>query len=251
MRTGTRRSENARNFHRAAALYCIDMTDSSVRKSLENLLPPLLIGLVVLVFWNSFFVYPLKIFVVFLHELSHGLAAIATGGSIERVTLSPYQGGMCYTRGGSTFLILNAGYLGSLLWGVLLLLLSARTSWNRGVLIGLGALTVLVTLLYVRSLFGFLYGLVAGAAMILAGRKLSAAVCALIARVVAVTSCLYAVWDIASDVLLRSEPSSDANALARLTGIPGILWGILWIVAALVLTGWGLVRIARTGAARP
>ena len=38
----------------------------------------------------------------------------------------PDEGGVCLTRGGWPFLMLNAGYLGSLLWGALFLLLGAR-----------------------------------------------------------------------------------------------------------------------------
>ena len=44
--------------------------------------------------WNTVFVYPLKIFVVFMHEVSHGLAAIATGGRIVEIQINPQQGGV-------------------------------------------------------------------------------------------------------------------------------------------------------------
>ena len=84
---------------------------------LVSLAVPVVVAIVVLVFWDSFVVYPLKILVVLFHELSHGLAAIVSGGAIERIELSVEQGGVCYTRGGSSFLILNSGYLGSLACG--------------------------------------------------------------------------------------------------------------------------------------
>ena len=41
--------------------------------------------------WDTPVIYPLKIFVVLLHEISHGIAALATGGSIERITLDAEQ----------------------------------------------------------------------------------------------------------------------------------------------------------------
>ena len=72
--------------------------------------------------WDTALIYPLKIFVVFLHEVSHAMAAVATGGSVERILLDPHQGGAAYTVGGNGFLTLSAGYLGSLLWGVLFIL---------------------------------------------------------------------------------------------------------------------------------
>ena len=70
--------------------------------------------------WDTAFVYPLKIFVVLLHEISHAAVAVATGGTIERIVLDPNQGGACYCPGGSAFLTLSAGYLGSLGWGGLM-----------------------------------------------------------------------------------------------------------------------------------
>jgi hypothetical protein len=51
-------------------------------------------------------------------------------------------------------------------------------------------------------------------------------------------SCLYALWDVADDVLRRSLGASDAAALARLTGVPAVLWGVAWIgVSVVVLLG--------------
>jgi hypothetical protein len=45
--------------------------------------------------WDTWLVTPLKLFVVMLHEVSHGLAAVATGGSIDRIVLTPDLGGAC------------------------------------------------------------------------------------------------------------------------------------------------------------
>ncbi len=77
--------------------------------------------------WDTWLVTPLKLFVVMLHEVSHGLAAVATGGSIDRIVLTPDLGGACFCGGGDAFLTLSAGYLGSLLWGAALVLIAARS----------------------------------------------------------------------------------------------------------------------------
>jgi hypothetical protein len=205
------------------------------------------IALLALGLFDTGLLYPLRLFVVFLHELSHGLAAVATGGSIERIELQAREGGLCLTRGGSRFLTLNAGYLGSLIWGAALLLLGARTRLDRPIVAGLGLLTLAVTLVYVRGLFGFLYGLAAGAGLLATARFLPDAASDLLLRVVGTVSCLYAVWDIASDALLRDIPGSDADALGRLTGIPGAVWAVLWVGAALVVTALSLVWAAGSG----
>jgi Peptidase M50B-like len=191
-------------------------------------LPLALAGLVLLL-WDTFVVYPFRLFVVFLHEISHGLAAVATGGSVVSIGLSFDEGGVCLTRGGWPFLILNAGYLGSLLWGALFLLLGGRRTWARSAIAVVGAFTLAVTLVYVRTLFGFFYGLVAALVLLAVATKLKPAVSETLLAAIGATSVLYAVWDIASDVLLRHSGQSDAAALARLTGVPAIVWGVAWI----------------------
>lgn len=221
------------------------MTMGRSRAAGRRLWLPVLAALAALALWNTVFVWPLRIFVVFLHELSHGLAAVATGGEIVRIELSPAEGGLCVTRGGSRFLTLSAGYLGSLLWGVLILLAGARGRRDREAVGLLGLMTLAVTLVYVRSLFGFVYGIAAGGALLALAWKLSAAVSDAVLVLVGVVSCLYAVWDVASDVLLRSVPGSDANALAALTGVPGVVWGLFWVLLAIGVTVVALRAVAR------
>jgi len=187
------------------------------------------------VLWDTFLVYPFRVFVVFLHEISHGLAAVLTGGAIESIGLSVDEGGVCRTRGGSPFLILNAGYLGSLLWGALFLVLGGRRTRARGVIAAIGVFTLVVTLLYVRTLFGFGYGLATGMALVAVASRLRPAVSELLLAAIGATSALYAVWDITTDVLLRHSGESDAAALAALTLVPAPVWGVLWIAVSLVV----------------
>jgi hypothetical protein len=195
----------------------------------RRLVLPLALAAAAMLLWGTFVVYPFRLFVVFLHEISHGLAAVTTGGAIVSIGLSFDEGGVCLTRGGWPFLILNAGYLGSLLWGALFLLLGGRRTRARPVVAVLGAFTLAVTLVYVRTWFGFLYGLATGLVLLAVATKLKPAVAETLLAALGATSVLYAIWDVASDVLLRHSGQSDAAALARLTGVPAILWGAAWI----------------------
>ena len=210
----------------------------------RRLVLPLGLAAVLLLLWDSFVVYPFRLFVVFLHEISHGLAAIATGGSIVSIGLSFDEGGVCLTRGGWPFLILNAGYLGSLLWGALFLLLGGRRTRARSVVGVVGAFTLAVTLVYVRTWFGFVYGLAAGLVLVAVARHLKPAVSELLLAAIGATSVLYAVWDVASDVLFRHSGQSDAAALARLTGVPAVLWGVAWIALSIVVLVGVLRKLA-------
>jgi len=210
----------------------------------RRLVLPLGLAAVVLLVWDSFVVYPFRLFVVFLHEISHGLAAVATGGRIVSIGLSVDEGGVCLTRGGWPFLILNAGYVGSLMWGALFLLLGGRRTRARSVVGVIGALTLAVTLVYIRTWFGLLYGLAAAVLLLGVATRLRPAVSEFLLAALGATSCLYAIWDVASDVLLRHSGQSDAAALARLTGVPAVLWGVAWIALSIVVLAGVLRKLA-------
>lgn len=184
--------------------------------------------------WYTPAVYPLKIFVVLLHEVSHGAALLATGGVVDAITLDPYQGGVTYGRGGSRILTLSAGYLGSLLWGTLLVVLShARRVSPTWIVATVGGAVAALTLVYVRNLFGLGFGLLFGLGLVLAARSLPELWNRRVLLILGLTSCLYAILDIKSDVLDRPGLQSDAAMLAEVTGVPTVVWGVLWIAVAL------------------
>ena len=63
--------------------------------------------------------------------------------------------------------------------------------------------------------------------------------------VLGLTSTLYAILDIKSDILVRPHLRSDAAMLAEMTGIPTVFWGFLWIAVALLVSAWLLRWVAR------
>ena len=196
--------------------------------------------------WDTPAIYPLKIFVVMLHEISHGIASLATGGTIEKIVLDPQQGGACHCGGGNAFLTLSAGYLGSLLWGVALLALAGTKRVSNHVLLTVvGGLVVLLTALYVRNGFGLLFGLGFGTVLVLAGRKLGAGASKVVLTALGLTSCLYAILDIKSDVLDRPHLQSDAAMLAEITPLSTTAWGVVWIGVAVIVSGVVFVRAYR------
>lgn len=196
--------------------------------------------------WWSPVVYPLKVFVVFLHEISHGIVSIATGGSIQGITLSPRLGGECLCPGGNAFLTLSAGYLGSLGWGALLLESGQWAGRHAGRVVRfLGLFVAVLTVLFVRGSFGIVFGLLFGIGLMFVSVRLSGLVNRNLLTVLGLTSCLYAVLDIKADILDRPELPSDARMLAELTGVPTLLWGGLWIGVALVVSGWLFLRAYR------
>ncbi len=186
--------------------------------------------------WDTPVVYPLKIFVVLLHEISHGIAALATGGAIHSIELDPAQGGVCHCSG-NAFLTLSAGYLGSLGWGALLLMgARAGPRPSRWIVGAVGAMVVALTFLFVRNGFGLGFGLLFGLALLASAARLPARANRVLLTTLGLTSCLYAILDIKSDVIDRPELESDARMLAELTGVPTLAWGFLWIGIAIVVS---------------
>jgi len=185
------------------------------------------------VLWNTPVLLPLKILVVFFHEISHGLAAILTGGEVDRITVEMNQGGLAWTRGGSYFITVNAGYLGSFLWGSGLILAASWTDRDRIITALLGFILAAVTVLYVRNATGFAFGLATAAALLAAAKYLSDTLNDILLKVIGITSCGYAILDVWSDVITRSC-WSDARILAKMTHIPAAFWGVLWIALSIV-----------------
>ncbi len=215
---------------------------------LKEVIGLFVIMLVVVFLWNTWFVYPLKILVVFFHEFSHGLVAVITGGSIKEIQVVAGEGGVCVTAGGNRFLTLSAGYLGSLALGGVILVLATRTHYDQMIATVVGGLIILFSLLFVRPMisFGIFFGLFSGAAMIAAGRYLPESGNDFILKVIGLTSCLYVVLDIKSDVLDRPYLNSDARMLAELTQLPTMFWGFLWITIAVIAAGCFLIVACKT-----
>ena len=186
-------------------------------------------------FWYTPFVYPLKIFVVLLHETSHAIALLATGGAVDRITLDPQQGGATWGSGGIRFITLSAGYLGSLVLGGMLVLASQskrfRPQWMMGFV---GVLILVLTAVYIDGAFGVMFGVLFGLALLAGSQKLTAVWSARVLTALGLTSVGYAIFDIKSDIIDRPGVESDAHMLADLTGVPTLFWGVLWIGLAVV-----------------
>lgn len=194
--------------------------------------------------WNTLLLYPIKLFVVLLHELSHGLAAVATGGEIVSIEVSERIGGLCTYRGGSPLVVASAGYLGSLFWGGLILVTTARTRASQGVALTVVLVMVVATVLWIRNTFGVYYTAGSAIALLLLSRYLPHWMLRLFLQFLGTASCLYVLVDIYEDLIVVTQEGSDADALASLTGVPAVLWGILWGTLAIAMLCYSLYLAA-------
>ncbi len=183
--------------------------------------------------WQTPLLAPLKILVVFLHELSHALATWATGGSVAEFVVSAYQSGHVTSIGGSRFITLSAGYLGSLLFGLLFYTVSTKAVATDLTLGILAALMLFVSLFFPGSIYTAVFGVSAAVAIIALQKYAKRQVKQLVLLVVATASMIYVPIDIYQDTILHSGALSDARMLAREFGGTTVLWGIIWFAISL------------------
>ncbi len=183
--------------------------------------------------WQSTLIAPLKILVVFLHELSHALATWLTGGKVVEFVVSAYQSGHVHSMGGSRFIILSAGYLGSLLFGLLFYAASSRRQ-TTDISLALLALTMLlVAVFFGGTLYTIGFAAVIAAVIMALLKYANTGIKQTVLLVFASASMIYVPLDIWQDTIIHSGSLSDARMLANEIGGATFMWGGLWFLTSL------------------
>jgi hypothetical protein len=213
----------------------------------------------------EFLTYPFRIFVTFIHEGGHALAALLTGNTVASLTVAPNASGEVYsTHGGvvSQVFISSAGYVGSMAFGALLLVLIRKAVAARLVLLGSAIFIFTLTMIFglIKPIFsmsawsGIPFTLLAGVAisvgLFLIAKFATARVAAFFTSFLAVQCVLNALFDLKTVFFMSSPfgPSvhTDALNMANATGIPAILWTVIWIALALGIL-WFAMRLYVAG----
>jgi hypothetical protein len=102
--------------------------------------------------------YPFRLFVTFIHEGGHALAALLTGNAVESLSIATNASGETYTTQGGLFsqmLVSSAGYVGAMVYGVTLLVMIRKAVAARIVLLSCGILVFALTMIYgfIKPLF--------------------------------------------------------------------------------------------------
>ena len=179
----------------------------------------------------------------YFHEISHGIAAILTGGNVLRIQLFANGAGLCTTQGGSSFVISFAGYAGATLWGwgiyklasahqraaqifsaiVFILLIFSIIFWGRDLLTWfiLAVLAMIFLLTVKLQRVHYLQRLMQLFGLLILLNSLSS-----------------------PSYLLDGRHLGDGAALASMTFIPEIIWVLTWFSLAL-LALYSLYKAAR------
>ena len=214
--------------------------------------------------WADYLVYPIRLFVTFVHEGSHALAAFLTGGSVQSLTIAADGSGAVYSAPSGwlgAIITSSAGYLGTTVFGVLLLLLIRWSVSPNKILLASGAFVGIMTVVFglLSPIFNFLSVQVGFGSVlftIFAGLVLTVALIAL-AKFANAKTANFAVAFLAIQCLLNSlldlktlffinapfsgsSIQTDAANMASATGMPSIIWVVVWIVLSLVMISIGL-----------
>jgi hypothetical protein len=198
-------------------------------------------------------VYPFQLFATLVHELSHGLAALATGGRFLKFTIASNSSGLATTAGGWRWVIVPAGYLGAAVFGGFLLVLIHRSPGNRErrwLAAGLGMFFALMTVLFARNLTAIAVGTTAALALLLLGSYGSPLLLLFGLNLLAIQAILNGFDSLLGLMRLSAGPfrlPNDAQAMADLTHIPALVWAILWSLCALAILAASIYLSVRRG----
>lgn len=223
----------------------------------------LLILILVVVLWNSTIIKPLKLFTVFLHELGHALMAFTFGYGIQGFKVNLNESGytLVQTKGWfSAFMVANGGYLGSVLFALLILYLK-RTPFKKLILGTVAILLLAVSIKFSGFSFTLLYSVLFAVFVLLLYMIQNEKINDWVIDIIGISSVAYAIYDTFVDTILLQlnlklhliqgwkvqQPVTDAVQLARMTGIPAIIWGIIWLGIAVFAVN---ATILKTGGAK-
>lgn len=217
----------------------------------------MLAAIVSVAFWfipfAEILIYPFRIFVTFIHEGGHAIAALLTGNSVQSLSVSMSGSGEVYSTQGGTFsqmFVSSAGYLGAMAFGAVLLVLIRRAAAARIILFSCAFLILFLTFVFgfLKPIFNgpgsswaavpftFIAGVVISLGLYAIGRWTGERVALFIVSMIAVQCILNALLDLKTVFFLSSPFApvvpNDAVNMANATGVPAIFWALLWIAVA-------------------
>lgn len=195
--------------------------------------------------YANLILYPLRLFVTFIHESGHALATVASGGNVSSIQIMPNGAGLTMSAISPwwIWLVSSGGYLGTALFGAIMLQIGrirSQSSPGRAALYAMGFTSAIITLLWCIRLndpFSLFTGVGITAALFGMGRFLPVKAANFTAMFLAVQCSLNALGDIAILLHLTVQGSShnDAANMEATYLLPAPFWAILWAGIACIM----------------
>jgi hypothetical protein len=178
--------------------------------------------------------YPIRLFVTFLHEFGHAAGALMTGGAVEYIEIETNSAGVTSTFNGNTSVILMGGYIGSAIFGNLLFYIGARRhNWVKPTLVLVIAAMLITGFIWYNSMFTTLVLCGFSAILFLVGFKTKYG--REILMLLGLASIIYIIQD------FNVGPSSDLAAMEReLKYISAKVWMYIWLAIVIAILALNL-----------
>lgn len=182
----------------------------------------------------SFNIPILSLLVTFLHEFGHAIASLLTGGRVLALQVNIDGSGVCTTSGGNSMLITAGGYLGSIIFGNLMLYFGIKhKDFSKFLALALSIIMVLVSVVWFSTLSSFVITFIIGLVLAICFLKIVWS-----GRVFMIGSGAYSILYILKDY--NVGPSSDLQAFSDIMGLTPTIWMYMWLVGAIVITAVSL-----------
>jgi hypothetical protein len=180
----------------------------------------------------------------YFHEISHGIAALVTGGNIVSIELFVNGAGLCTTEGGIRFFITFFGYAGATIWGwAIYKLAGAHQRVAQAFSLCIAILFLCSIIFWAKTLLTiFIFSVLAAIFIFMSylffkkkkqkqkQMKFLQTLIQFFGLVVLLNSLISPFY------LLDGRNLGDGATLASLTFLPEIVWVAIWFVFALFVT---------------
>ncbi|MBU1757148.1 MAG: M50 family metallopeptidase, partial [Alphaproteobacteria bacterium] len=200
---------------------------------------------------GNYLLYPFTILTTWFHEMGHGLAALALGWEFERLVLladgSGYAESYSPADPGAlaTAFVSLGGPLGPSVIGAALIAATRRHEWWRPALYALAAIILLSTLIWVRSMVGFVVLPLIAAALVAIALRARGGLVRFAVQFLGVLGALSMLRDwhylFSYSGMIGGRPMlSDTGALEQALWLPYWLWAIVIIAISAAMVGAAL-----------
>lgn len=194
---------------------------------------------------------PLTQFATMVHEMSHAVMTILTGGSVSGMTIvadGQGHGGLTFCHGGIPFIHVQAGYLGTAIVGAVLVFLGQYKHLARPTLVAIGIFTILGALVFMGAglfstmalpiIMSMIWAGLLAFLTIMAGLKLDEKKANFVLLFLAVHTAMDSLRSIALVMgasIIPIGTFSDATVMQRDYFLPAVFWSLSWALFSLAL----------------
>lgn len=221
----------------------------------------LTILITIVLLWNQVILKPFRILSIFLHKTGHAVTAFLFGYGSDAfsVAFGAIGDSVINAEGWfPSFVIANGGYLGSVLFFVLIMFLK-RTSAKKYLLGSLAIIYLFISISGPALRGAVLYAAIFVAITVLLNMIQRDGIEEIVIDVVAMSSIAYIIYETFVATILfelnqhfsiiqgwNSGLPLDIARLSSITGLPELLWAVLWIAISVLVLNAVVLKTAKS-----